>query len=660
MKKWILRGLVVLVVVAAAAGMAGFSYLTRGLNYGPPSDRSAWAEQPPSVSTGELAYIQRDVEGAREIWRALAEDETARLEDRAESYRLLSRTSWRIFQNTDEGVTFARAAAALDPQDWENAAALCNALSAAGNTDAALAAGRDAMARADSQNARNEAANVFARAALASVVGKRLDELTAADRERLREARDALAPAIANPPAQVDTSALALAIGIRLDDGAFAWAAWGSYYHSPTGVSAMSDQHEAAAVLSAALPRWTPTRMGAEDRRAIAMALGQSFFYDEAALLITDRRNGNADALQADAEISSLLAMAAFVRDLTAHTDEYYRGIAAANTSSNLFEVLHTFQFRQGRLALGRRLWNDLGLSGDINTDTLEAELADRFGLYYNEGSTSRVYDLHAGFRVLDTTYTANQYGRTADLRYVVVGRMISNGYESWLWDGRQQHGGWASADTIYQVRPAYADDSLRRWNQLTDPAQRREREEEIARLTAEDAGILGDARVTHLPGLAARLHWQAYNAILEYARAAGGQTNARSVFTLELDNAIRNYSIFQHEGRHSLDRLYAPEDVTSDTATLEFRAKISQVVFSDWPRLTFGSIINPNMGDNTPHGIANQRLMEGVVDWMAEHASEIEGLDPNAPLMPQFDRLTDDQIRASVRYQDPWATESS
>lgn len=660
MRKWILRGVAVALLLGAAAGVAGFTYLTRGLNYGPPSDRSAWAEQPPSVSTGELAYIQRDVAGAREIWRALAEDETALLEDRTDSYRLLSRTSWRIYQDTDEGVTFARAAETLDPQEWENAAALCDALSAAGETDAALAAGRNAMARADSQNARNEAANVFARAALASVEGKRLDELTAADRARLREARDALAPAIANPPAQVDTSALALAIALRIDDGAFAWAAWASYYHSPTGVSAMSDQHEAANVLSATLPRWTPSRMRGEDRRAIAMALGQSFFFDEAALLITDRRNGDVDALRADAEVASMLAMAAFVAGLKDHTDEYYRGIAAANTSSSLFKVLHTFQFRQGRLVLARALWNGLGLSGDFDFDALEAELADRYAFYFNEGPTSRVYDLHAGFRVLDTTYTANQYGRTADLRYVVVGRMISNGYESWLWDGRQQHGGWASADTIYQVRPAYADDSLRRWNQLTDPAQRREREEEIVRLTAEDAGILGEARVTHLPGLAARLHWQAYNAILEYARAEGGQANARSIFTLELDNAIRDYSIFQHEGRHSLDRLYAQEEVTSDTATLEYRAKISQVVFSDWPRLTFGSIINPNMGDNTPHGIANRLLMEGVVDWMEEHASEIEGLDPNAPLMPQFDRLTDDQIRASVRYQDPWATEAS
>ena len=43
----------------------------------------------------------------------------------------------------------------------------------------------------------------------------------------------------------------------------------------------------------------------------------------------------------------------------------------------------------------------------------------------------------------------------------IALDRMISNGYESWVWDGRQAHGGWAKEDRVYQVRPGYADAAL-------------------------------------------------------------------------------------------------------------------------------------------------------------------------------------------------------
>jgi len=658
MSKWIKRGIAAVIVLGLAAGLAGFTYLTRDMNYGPPADRSAWEDQAPSVSAGELAYIQRDVKGAREIWLAVAQDEDATVEDRTEAYRQLARTSWRVYQNADEGIAYAEAARELDDADPANFATLSTAYSAAGMTDEAMAAARDAVSHATSPAERILAANAIAQAALDSVAGKRLDELASEDHMRLAAARNALAPLIANPPAQLETSALALAVAIRLDDGPSAFAAWASYYHSPTGVSAMADVHEAADVLRTALPRWTPQTTAEGDRRAIADALAKSFFFEEAALLLTDRRNDDVDRLLASADEAAIIAVAQFVSGMRAHTDEYYRAIAAANSNSSLFATLQTFQFRQGRKQLGRALWEGLGHTETYDQAALAAEAAERFALYYNEAPTSGVYDLHAGFTVLDTTYTATQYGRSANLRYVVVGRVISNGYESWLWDGRQQHGGWASNDTIYQVRPAYADGSLRRWNQLTDPAERLDQEDQLARLTADDPAVLGDAQVAYLPGLARRLHWQGINQVLEHARSVAGDDGAREEFTLELDAAVLDYSIFKHEGRHALDRQYADATVTDSTPEMEFRAKISQVVFSTWPRLTLGSILNPNMGDSTPHGIANQRLIEGVVNWMEAHADDIDGLNRAAPLLPQFDRLTDDQIRDAFRYQDPWAQE--
>ena len=107
-------------------------------------------------------------------------------------------------------------------------------------------------------------------------------------------------------------------------------------------------------------------------------------------------------------------------------------------------------------------------------------------------------------------------------------------------------------------------------------------------------------------------------------------------------------------EGRHALDGLSSEK---LDSEELEFRAKLSEVAFSERPRVSFGGIFNPNMADKTsPHGRANKRIAKGILDWMNAHAGEIAALDANRPRLPQFDKLTDDQMRAAMRSMDPWA----
>ena len=88
-----------------------------------------------------------------------------------------------------------------------------------------------------------------------------------------------------------------------------------------------------------------------------------------------------------------------------------------------------------------------------------------------------------------------------------------------------------------------------------------------------------------------------------------------------------------------------------------EFRAKLSEVAFSDAPRLSWGAILNADMADETsPHGRANKRIARGLVAWMKAHQTQIVGLDVSHPLMPQFDKLNDEQMRVAMRSMDPWA----
>jgi len=47
---------------------------------------------------------------------------------------------------------------------------------------------------------------------------------------------------------------------------------------------------------------------------------------------------------------------------------------------------------------------------------------------------------------------------------------------------------------------------------------------------------------------------------------------------------------------------------------------------------------------------------MKGLLAWMQAHARELPALDPSRPLLPQFDCLTDEQMREAFRSMDRWA----
>ena len=59
------------------------------------------------------------------------------------------------------------------------------------------------------------------------------------------------------------------------------------------------------------------------------------------------------------------------------------------------------------------------------------------------------------------------------------------------------------------------------------------------------------------------------------------------------------------------------------------------------------------NIGAETSHGRANERIMGGIVKWMNEHRSDVGGFDPERPTLPQLDLLTPDQLREVFRSMD-------
>ena len=259
------------------------------------------------------------------------------------------------------------------------------------------------------------------------------------------------------------------------------------------------------------------------------------------------------------------------------------------------------------------------------------------------------------GHRVVDEKRVADQYGRRAEIRFMALDAIVSNGYETWMWDGQGAHGGWGGVGLVVQVRPAYAEGGPWRWQEMTDPERRAKALANLAKETERDRERAAKDPYAYLPGLSQRLLEQGLLKFLDEEKARGLSGGAlRSAFVAATDRAVIESSIFAHEGRHAIDSQFF-EDV-KDRAEREYRAKLSEIAFAPAPRLAFGGILTDGIGNPTPHGQANLKLMKGLVAWMDAHRAVIAGLDAGAPLLPQLDKLTDEQLREAARSLDPLA----
>jgi hypothetical protein len=127
-----------------------------------------------------------------------------------------------------------------------------------------------------------------------------------------------------------------------------------------------------------------------------------------------------------------------------------------------------------------------------------------------------------------------------------------------------------------------------------------------------------------------------------------------RMGFVAELERVVQESSIFAHEGRHVIDAAGAAPRIP--TWKKEYNAKLSEVAFAPEPRLALGAIFSSNIGSGTPHGRANAEIMKGVAKWMKRNRSGIVRLDADRPMLPQFDLLTDEQMREVFRSMDSLA----
>ena len=622
---------------------------------------AAGGGQPSAFDQARMAFMSHDLPAAEAAYRQVLAGDTVAAH-RREAAVTLAAISWRVRRDTAAAERILGTAAATPGGRFAALAERSRMLREYGDYAAARKAATDASAAAATPAERDEANVAWASAVVAPLLRDRLGRAgTGGDPALLPEAVARLDSLVRRAPGRLEPARLLVLAGALAEDWPALVAGWHSYYLVGTGDTLRgplaASRRALRALDAAARSRTSRAQAGDEvggghargdERTGALRALAGSRFFDAAAALALAPGPGGQTLAARDPYAREIVAYAAFLDRVTRTTDEYYRKAALGPRDTTAWKAALD--------SAGRGLWPRLirkTTAPKFTLDRLSTELDRRFGTLVNLGETAGYLDLHMGHRVVDDRRTVRQYGRSATVRFVALDGMVSNGFQSWAWDGRAEHGGWATKALIVQVRSGYAESPLRTWRDLADTALARRAAERIAADSAADLARARQTPVAYFPSVEERLERDGRQELLDSLRQTGLTGAAlEGAFEREIGAAVVEFSIFAHEGRHAIDDGLG---VPNDPALREYRAKLSQVAFAPRPRLAFDGIMSPNVGDDTPHGKANLRMLTGIEAWMREHAAELP-VDPALPLLPQLPRLSDASLRAAGGSLDPLA----
>jgi len=587
-------------------------------------------------------YDQGEIDPAARAFAAVLDDRSQPAKDRAAAARGLARIDWLIDGIADAALGHLRQALALGTDQCETSTYLARILQESGRPADAVEAAADLSSCAD-RPSRDDMLAERAHAYLA------LGDWASAERSLNQvSALGSLAPPV---------NALKLETALLRGNAAGAVKAWRDYFWLTSGDAppAFAKEPVRTILLTGA------KRGGAlRDQCRLLDLLARAGFDDAAKSFERERKLDKASA--------PLCRKARIYLDLRDQLTAYLVG---QNRKMARMSVADKPAMQKIADDMGNFLTT---LVGDTSSKLQKIEtmpkgegavgfVSDAFNLGSTFGFTSGYPSVHAGHVVRNETQIVTQYGKTAELNFRVYDRMISNGFQSWLWDGSKQTGGWGSSGTIVQIRTPYALSTIR-WTAIAvDPAVRRKTEEDARERSAKDPALLAQAqavgkKVAYLPGLADRMKLQSIDQILAGLGRVSRENLPRR-FAAREEALTMHHSIWIHEGRHALDGKYL-KDRDFSQADLEFRAKLAEILLAEYPQMAFGSINDSLVNSDSSHGIANTRIMTAYADWIAAHPTEIRGYNPQAPALTQLDKLSDAQLRTVAASLADFATASA
>lgn len=594
-----------------------------------------------TIASADAAYDHFNLKESRAILESILTIDTMQPVQRGKALRRLAHQDWKYYQNYGVAKERLLQATSIGSELFETWMLISRIERESQHTDKALQAALKAIEFAQSEKDLNEANTEYAKGVYACTVDQ-LAKGQPIDTNLLRRASELLATVLEADAGLPVPSKLLLGIALLRNDGDHVMKAWQSYFQIQDIQQVSPYLKEAAKRLNQVCKNWAGNQLSVPDQEVLIDALSSSRFYE----FIPIYAKKHNDEPSYHLTTRDAIVYARYLKEVEKETNEYYRLIALDQED----EATYISWLDNKR----KELWNELSFTRqhDYSEDNFLKETEEHFGARGFTGGTGNYsgYVLALGHIVNQEKARVEQYGYKPQFTYTQIDMMVSNGFSSWFWE-HKAIGGWATDNEIIRVREVYLNGPINAWKTVTDSVERRKTERTIQTFLSS----LTENQLEVAKGLAAKLSFDAINDLYEHLVAKGlsGQ-DLKLAFLSKYEQYRTEASMLAHEGRHSIDQKYMPEEFeTWSNEIREFRGKLSQIIFASEPRLELAGMVTSIIGDYG-HIKANKRIVDVAIDWIKENKEHIAGYSDHKSAFAQIYLLTNNQLRTCYKQADP------
>ena len=474
----------------------------------------------------------------------------------------------------------------------------------------------------------------------------RLQNKQALNKPEIKMAQSIIANITQRTPTISNTFKLQLNLALLAQDRATLYQSWRGFFLLAKNDSPSRTLQEAHDLVKNACSQPQNPSLNGQKSQQLFLGLFKSKLFKSAQMSLVLYP---LEAKYRNTEVKEALAYLDFINQAQKTTFQFYAKMVSRKPQFG--------QLQQLILPLAQKLWAQLqwlNKPKKFELEAFKAALEEKFGAQYAFGSTNGFPSFYGGHAVQDQTKSITQYGKKGAIRFISLDGIVGNDYTGWY----RKHirvGGWASKNKFVQLRPAYAMNGVPQWSRLTDAVVRKKYLDKMRQQMNEDEKLAAKNPYAYLPGLQKQVEYQELQRILRDVKSKSKQSsNLQLAFIKYLKKLIKEASIFIHEGRHVIDKNISDQFSSAD---LEYRAKLSEVALSPYPKYMFiRQVMTHSIGNNSSHGQANLKVIKKLVQWMNQHAATIKGFNAKRPTLLQFNLLTDNQLKIALQSFDPLA----
>lgn len=564
-------------------------------------------------------------------------------EDRCKALRQLAIQDSKFFKDFDKAIGRLRLADSLGHHKSETYIVKSRVEKEAFKYNEAIKSAKKSILLSESKADKRYAEYKYCSIILAQAIQK-INNNDTIDIKLLNESSVILHSILNKNPTYVNAADILLGTSLLLSDGKGALRGWLAYFRISSANNAYKYIREPAKKLSEILSIWGNRSLNQKEKESLIVSLAESRFYNYAKVLalINDKNTFGKP-------VQNIIEYAIFLEDIKELTNNYYRNTTISNNVSN--EYLDNLTSRCETLynkVFAKKINDTFSFANFRNLINTE------FGgmLMVASTSSSAKTGLIFGHIVNERIRPVEQYGHKADFNFTELDMMISNGYPSWFWENRGA-GGFAMPNGFLRIKRMFKHLGISAWNTVTDSIKRWRIEKNI------NENLINSTKTTNInliySALSKKLELDAledlYNALLDKGYSG---LDLQLKFIEKYDLLRDNATMFAHEGRHSLDRIVlgdAYRDLGSKM--IEFRGRLSQIAYSESPKLEVADLINSIGATN--NGQANQMISEVLEKCIKNESNKIKGFDSTKQAISQLYKLTNKQIITCIRNADPF-----